>query len=152
LQTNRVSEWIATVFFIGHLPLAPGTWSSFAALLVWWLAMGNISVVLFITLTVIIAAVGVVTSSQIVRHSQVTDPSRIVIDEWAGQWISLWGVPFHWGYGLGAFLLFRLFDIWKPYPISRMEKLPLGWGVMADDLGAGFLALISIHLIRLMGS
>jgi len=151
LQPNRVSEWVATVFFVGHLPLAPGTWGSLAALIVWWQVIGNLSLVLFIGLTVLITAVGIISSSQIVRRSQVSDPSRIVIDEWAGQWVALWGVPLQWGYGLGAFLLFRLFDIWKPYPISRMEKLPHGWGVMADDLGAGFLALICIHLIRLMG-
>lgn len=151
MQPNRVSEWIATVFYVGHLPVAPGTWGSCAALIVWWLVIGNLSLVWFIILTIIVTFVGVIVSSKIVHHSQVKDPSRIVIDEWAGQWVALWGIPVHWGYGLGAFLLFRLFDIWKPYPINRMEKMPSGWGVMADDLGAGLLALICLHLIRLLG-
>jgi len=121
------------------------------ALIVWWLTVGKLSLGLFITLTVIVTVVGVLTSSRIVQRSPVRDPSRIVIDEWVGQWVALWGVPVQWGYGLAAFLLFRLFDIWKPYPINRMEKMPAGWGVMADDLGAGLLALICIHLFRLIG-
>ena len=68
------------------------------------------------------------------------DPSEIVIDEVAGMWIALIGIPITWPGMVAAFLLFRLFDIWKPGPIDRLQNLPGGWGVMMDDVAAGALA------------
>ncbi len=68
------------------------------------------------------------------------DPSEIVIDEVAGMWLALIGIPVTWPGMLAAFLLFRLFDVWKPGPINRLQNLPGGWGVMMDDVAAGALA------------
>ena len=68
------------------------------------------------------------------------DPSEIVIDEVAGMWLALIGIPVTWPGLLAAFLLFRLFDVWKPGPIDRLQNLPGGWGVMMDDIAAGAVA------------
>ncbi len=66
-----------------------------------------------------------------------SDPSEVVIDELAGQWFALIALPHTIGYGIAAFVLFRIFDIFKPPPIKQLERLPGGWGVMLDDVAAG---------------
>ena len=68
------------------------------------------------------------------------DPSEVVSDEVAGMWLALIGIPVTWPGLLAAFLLFRLFDVWKPGPINRLQNLPGGWGVMMDDVAAGAVA------------
>jgi phosphatidylglycerophosphatase A len=77
------------------------------------------------------------------------DPGRIVIDETCGQLIALFLVTPGWKELLLAFILFRIFDILKPYPIKKLEALPHGWGIMADDVGAGLAAAVSLRLILL---
>lgn len=77
------------------------------------------------------------------------DPSRVVVDEMVGVWITLLAAPVgHMGYGLAAFALFRLFDIWKPLGVRRMEALPGGVGVMMDDILAGFYGFIVLIAAR----
>jgi len=83
-----------------------------------------------------------------VNHSSEKDPSRIVIDEWAGQWICFIGIPVDWRFALGGFVLFRLFDIVKPPPVRNLESLTGGWGIMADDIAGGVLALICLQGYR----
>ncbi len=75
------------------------------------------------------------------------DPSEVVIDEVAGMWIALLGAPLTAPHLLAAFLLFRLFDVWKPGPIDRLQNLPGGWGVMADDVAAGAVAGLLVALM-----
>lgn len=73
------------------------------------------------------------------------DPSRIVVDELVGVWVAMLGVPVNWLNLLLAFGLFRLFDIWKPMGIRKLEKLSGGWGVMMDDVAAGVVAAVCLH-------
>jgi len=151
---------------VGYFPIAPGTLGALVGvglyLTLWaWLyqvleanaARGGLSllyifapqlaVMLLIILIVSIAGVWAATRAE--KTTQVKDPSIVVIDEVAGQMIALLSGPFWihtWWSVLSAFILFRLFDIWKPYPIRRLEALESGLGIMADDLLAGVYALI----------
>jgi phosphatidylglycerophosphatase A len=79
------------------------------------------------------------------------DPSCVVIDEVAGQMLAFTGIPLHWKSLLLAFILFRVFDIWKPPPLKRLEQIPGGAGIMLDDIGAGVYALAAIHLLLHFG-
>ncbi len=83
------------------------------------------------------------------RESGRHDPQFVVIDEVAGQWIALLGSPADFRHGVIAFILFRLFDITKPFPVRRLEKLPEGWGIVFDDVAAGLYALGVASVLRL---
>ena len=143
----QISDWTATCLKVGTLPLAPGTWASLVALVVWYSVIDYINPILFILLTLIIFAVGVYTSSIVSSASSSRDPSRVVIDEWVGQWVALFFVPRSICLGVIAFLLFRIFDIWKPLYIKKLEKYSGGLGIMLDDVGAGTITLIIMHVI-----
>ena len=84
--------------------------------------------------------IGGIASDTIVKNSKEHDPSRIVIDEWVGQWVALSMMPVNIRTGIVAFVAFRIFDIIKPGPVRKMEKIPGGWGIMADDVMAGIMA------------
>jgi phosphatidylglycerophosphatase A len=83
------------------------------------------------------------------RESGRHDPGFVVIDEVAGQWIALLGSPADWKHGLIALVLFRLFDITKPFPARQLERLPAGWGIVFDDVAAGLYAWGVAALLRL---
>ncbi len=145
MKDARLSDWIATVGKVGTLPFAPGTWGSLVALIAWFLIHDWLTPHLFIVVTIIIFIVGVITSTIVEKNSSSHDPSRVVIDEWVGQWVALAYLPKTIGFGIAGFLLFRLFDIWKPWPIRKLDEIPNGWGIMLDDVGAGLFALIIIQ-------
>ncbi len=149
-MNRSTAEWVSTVFKIGYLPLAPGTWCSLVAAGIWLLLFQNTTPFLLPVLTLIIFFTGVKASQVLVNHSSEKDPSRIVVDEWAGQWICFIGIPVDWRYALGGFVLFRLFDIVKPPPVRNFESLSGGWGIMVDDIAAGVLALICLQAYRLL--
>jgi phosphatidylglycerophosphatase A len=94
-------------------------------------------------------ASGVPAATIAARESGRHDPGFVVIDEVAGQWITLLFSPADWPHGLIALVLFRLFDITKPFPIRRLERLPDGWGIVFDDVAAGLYALGVASLLRL---
>ena len=121
-----------------------------AALCVWFGVINYITPIYFILLTSIIFVIGVITSTIVARENSSPDPSRVVIDEWVGQWIALFFIPKSLYYGLISFVLFRIFDIWKPLYIKQMEKYSGGFGIMMDDVGAGVAALILTHVISLI--
>lgn len=150
MNKEQLSDWIATCCKVGTLPIAPGTWGSLAALSVWFLVINYITPLYFILLTSIIFAIGVITSTIVSRDLSSPDPSRVVIDEWVGQWVALFFIPKSIYYGLISFVLFRIFDIWKPLYIKQMEKYSGGFGIMMDDVGAGAAALIFTHVILLL--
>jgi phosphatidylglycerophosphatase A len=137
----ELSEWLATCFKIGHLPIAPGTWGSLAAVIGWWLWLQYLDPLVFIVLIITIFIIGVFATNIIIDHTGEKDPSRIVLDEVAGQWLGLLVLPDGALYIAAAFISFRLLDIIKPWPIRQLEKFPKGWGVMLDDMLAGILTL-----------
>ena len=95
---------------------------------------------------VAITLTGIPPSTVVARESGAEDPGFVVIDEVAGQMIALIGAPLAWKYLLAGFILFRSFDIVKPFPLRRLEKLPGGTGIMMDDVGAGLYALVLLQL------
>ena len=147
-MNTKLANYFSTVIKIGYLPLAPGTWGSLAALAFWYLILPTISSITFIVTIVIIFVLGIYTSSITERVLGEIDPSIIVIDEWVGQWIALLFLPKSFVWGIVAFALFRLFDIWKPYPIHRLDNIKGGFGIMIDDVLAGIYALIGVQLLR----
>jgi phosphatidylglycerophosphatase A len=122
---------VATVFGIGYAPIAPGTFGSAAGLVVWWLLPASPAVHAAAILTLF--AAGSWSGSVAERHFGRTDPGQVVIDEVMGMLVTLFMNPAGWIGVLLAFFLFRLFDVIKPYPSDRLEKLHGGVGVMADD-------------------
>ncbi len=94
-------------------------------------------------------AVGVPAATIVERESGRTDPGFVVVDEVIGQWIALLFCPVDWRHGIIALLLFRIFDITKPFPVRRFERLPAGWGIVFDDVAAGLYALGIASLLRI---
>ena len=139
---NKIAEIASTVFYIGRLPLAPGTWCSFIAFLSWFYLRFYIEGVFILYASLILFFIGVAVST---IHSEVIkkdDPSEIVIDEWVGQWIALWLIPHSFYWGFASFVFFRFFDISKLGPVKGMDDIKSGTGIMMDDVVAGILALL----------
>ena len=147
-MNRKVAELIGTVFNIGKLPLAPGTWSSFFAVLVWYIFFRELNPTYFLLINIILFFLGLISSEIIIKNSNDHDPSKIVIDEWVGQWISLLFLPITLINAVIGFILFRFFDISKLKPISYMEKIQGGWGIMLDDVLAGLLTLIILYSVN----
>jgi phosphatidylglycerophosphatase A len=159
---------------VGYLPIAPGTWGSAVgvgiylllheAIVQWLFSTGEIKLkiftdVPFLILTVLLLAViailsfaGTWAATRVERIYGRKDPGKVVVDEVAGQLITFLFIPFvspWWVIAIG-FFLFRAFDIWKPYPIRRLEALESGLGIMADDVLAGIYAAIVLSVIALI--
>lgn len=141
----KLSKIIASVCGIGFIGKGGGTVASVFYCIVWFLLPG-FSPVLQISLLIIVLITGV-WSSAMVEKIWGHDSSRIVIDEVAGMLIALLFVPVKIEYVLAALILFRFFDILKPLGIKKMEKLPSGWGVMADDVLSGIYAFVVIQAV-----
>jgi len=144
----KISEWIATCFKVGYLPLAPGTWGSIFAILVWWVLLKDLDLFIFGIVIILFFFIGIIVSNIIIDQNGDNDPSHIIIDELVGQWLALWMLPDGSFYIIIVFILFRFFDIIKPWPIRFMEQLPKGLGVMCDDLAAGLITLILTQIIN----
>ena len=138
----KLAELIGTGFYVGRLPIAPGTWGSLAALLVWYIVKPAINDPLFLLITGGIFFAGIAAAEILIKAWDDTDPKSVVIDEWVGMWIALYLVPHDIKWGLIAFLFFRLFDILKPGPIQLMDDMHDAIGVMMDDVAAGILACL----------
>jgi phosphatidylglycerophosphatase A len=139
---------LATVFGVGYIPFAPGTFGSAVGLLVWWLLPASVAAqaIAIVALFVIGSWSGGVAE----HHFGGTDPSYVVIDEVMGMLITLFLNPVGgWG-AVGAFLLFRLADVVKPFPSNRLESLPGGVGVMADDAMAAVYANLALRAALLL--
>lgn len=143
---DKIAYLLSTGFYVGKLPIAPGTFGTLVAIpliLVYWdkgiLAQISISLAVFF--------VGIWASTVVSQNFSNDDPDFVVIDEIAGLMVSMIGIKPTWEYILIAFILFRIFDILKPFPIKRFEKLEAGLGIMADDVVAGIYVLILMHII-----
>jgi phosphatidylglycerophosphatase A len=149
---DYVSIAIATVG-VGFIPLAPGTWGSLVGVLIFLLytginAFSNYSTIAWIVFIILVCAIGIFASQQAERIFDEEDPQRVVVDEVAGQLIAYSSVAvIDWKHLLVGFVLFRLFDIWKPYPINKLQDLHGGFGVMADDILAGIYAAMIIYTL-----
>ena len=140
----RLGLAIATVGGIGYAPVAPGTFGSAAGLIVWWLLPASPLVQGIAILAIFVAGSWGGTIAE--RHFGRTDPGQVVIDEVMGMLITLFLNPVGWIGALAGFILFRIFDVIKPYPANRLEQLHGGVGVMADD---GMAAIYANLVLRL---
>ena len=145
----KISEWIATCFKVGYLPLAPGTWGCVFAILLWWAFLKNVNIYIFVILIIFSFLIGIIASNIVIDQKGDADPSYIIIDELVGQWLALLFIPQEYFYIVISFISFRFFDIIKPWPISLIEKLPKGLGVMSDDFIAGLITLVLIQIIHI---
>lgn len=141
---RRAAEWLAAGLGSGWLPRAPGTWGSLAALWPgWWLWRQGEGVLLGAVIG--ITLLGCAVCAVVLPTLEEQDPGWIVIDEWAGQWLTIAvAAPFvalSWPWLIACFVAFRLFDITKPWPIRRLEHAgPAWWSIIADDLAAALMA------------
>ncbi len=168
----RFAIFIATACGLGYIPKAPGTFGALLGAAIYarvavafplavvpdigrptlgmsagWLALTELPV------AIAIAIIGVWASGRTARYHGAKDPQFVVIDEVSGQNLTnLLGLaPANWKYLLLGFILFRLFDIWKPFPVRQAESLPGGWGIMADDWVAAIYAAIGLWIARAAG-
>jgi phosphatidylglycerophosphatase A len=168
----HISLLLATWFGLGYLPKAPGTWGALGAMaLALLMAWGNArnhaaasgspangdfwTTGLLpdsgeVAITLMIAVMGVIVAGRAARYSQIEDPQWVVVDEVSGQlltyYLFFWRLPLNWKSWLLGFILFRAFDIWKPFPARQLEHLPGGWGIMADDWMAGIYAALVLQV------
>ncbi len=151
-QPPFIPRLIATGFGSGYCPIAPGTMGALLATLIWfgvsYLLPTNLLVWLNIGLILLFTIAGIWATNQ-VEPFWGEDPARVVVDEMVGVWIALLAAPAgSIGYGIAAFLLFRLLDIFKPLGIRQMERFPRGVGVMMDDILAGIYSMIILMVIK----
>ncbi len=148
--------WLVGTFFgVGTLRPGPGTWGSTATVLLWAGFAQYFPESLRSPLNILLAAlavgIGIPAATRVSRASGKKDPQHVVIDEVAGQLITLVAAPLHWKPMLAGLILFRVFDIWKPFPVRNLEKLPAGTGIVMDDVAAGVYALILMQLLLRFG-
>ena len=138
---KTLARMLATWFGCGYAPKAPGTAGSFGALAIaWWLPLPPLG---FGLLALLLAGPAIWAADVTARESGLNDPQIVVVDEVLGQWLTLAGASvLNWKSWLGALVLFRLFDIWKPVPVRQLERLPGGLGIVADDAMAGLYAAL----------
>jgi len=143
---------IATGFGSGYVPIAPGTAGAAVGCLGLWLYIYFIGIenywyfqIGFLLITILTTILGAIATREVEKEWG-EDPSKVVIDEIIGVWISLLFLPLTWQNILLGFILFRFFDITKPFGIRRLEAIKNGWGVMLDDVLAGIYANFCLQL------
>lgn len=152
---------MTSCFGLGWLPIAPGTWGSLPPMFILGLmgSLGSGSVAIAIVMGLVMlwgSAVCVLLAPSAIAETGSKDPGEVVVDEVAGQAVCFLVVPFmsvpsmtgiqFWIVAIAGFLLFRVFDIFKPWPANRLENLPKGWGILADDLMAGLYAGVCLWI------
>jgi len=145
----KLAKIISTFLGLGLFPLAPGTLASLVVVLLYKFFLQPISWPIHLLIFVAIFFLGVYTSSVYSKSLNLKDPGKIVIDEVAGQWLALFLIGPDWTWLAVSFILFRFFDIIKPLGIKKLENLPYGWGIMADDVGTGLAVNIMLQVARL---
>jgi len=145
---RKVNYFVATFFYCGYFPIAPGTFASLIAGLIGYLFLTNFSLFSFVIFFLLITVAGFVTSGAVAEYEGKKDPSIVVVDEASGIIISMLIVSlFYQNHLINlilSFLFFRLYDISKIFPVNKMEKINGGSGIMLDDIVAGMMAALSV--------
>jgi phosphatidylglycerophosphatase A len=141
---SLVPALVATAFGSGYAPIAPGTAGSAVGLLLWW-PLSTLSPLVQAVAIVVVSLVGVAAATHVARAVALKDPAIVVVDEVVGMWLTLFALPLTPVTAAVGFLLFRALDVWKPFPARRLEFLPGGWGIVADDLMVGLYANLLIR-------
>ena len=142
---RRLGLFIATCGYIGYAPVAPGTFGSAAGLAVFAVVRSSGSPVVEAVTIVVLFLIGVWSGTEAEHHFGGIDPAPVVMDEVVGMLITLAFIPVTWTGALVGFLVFRVFDVFKPWPAARFERLPGGLGVMADDGMAALYSNLVMH-------
>jgi phosphatidylglycerophosphatase A len=145
---SHPAGWIATALGAGVSPRAPGTAGSLVSLLPWWFLLRDLPLGWYVVVLAVGFGLGVWACSVSDRRLGLHDHGALVWDEVIGMWISLLGAPPRWPWLVAGFVLFRLFDIWKPWPVRWADRgVHGGFGVMLDDVVAGVYALIVLQVL-----
>ena len=149
-MSSRLTEFLATFFYIGYIPFAPGTFASLAGLFLAGTFANHPA--MFLTILILITILGFISCNKIERIKGVKDPGCAVIDEVSGIMIALFLLPVDAKIYLITFFLFRAFDMFKIYPINRLESLQGGAGIMMDDIVSGLYANVTMQIaLRICG-
>jgi phosphatidylglycerophosphatase A len=146
--SDRLALGIATGGYAGYTRIAPGTVGSLVGLLL-YIAFAATPALIQVALVGALFGVGVWAADQAERIVKIVDPPQVVVDEIVGMWVAVLFLPHRIGYLLGAFLLFRLFDIVKPFPAKQAERLHGGWGIMTDDVIAALYANGALQVVAI---
>lgn len=165
-KKHTTSDWLSLAFStlgVGYLPLAPGTWGSMVGVAVYvaaaWLSfeyqglIGGLACFAIVAfLMTALCIVSFLASKRTAELMDGKDPQIVVVDEFAGQLLTFAFISFtlSWPLILTGFILFRVFDIWKPYPIKHFEEIPDGIGIVADDLVAGVYAGVVLSVFKVV--
>ena len=150
MNSGKLAVQIATLFGAGNVGGAPGTVGSLLGLMLYvmtLLAGGAPAVAIFFAWLLVFS---IWSSAAAARHLGQKDPACVVIDEVVGMWVTLIGTQSHGPMLLAGFLLFRAFDIAKPFPIRKIESLPGGCGIVLDDVAAGIYANVSLRVAAIL--
>ena len=162
-----MKKLLVSIFGLGYLPYAPGTWGSLPvaiifALIVYFGASAGLAAATMAVLATLGSLICIKLAPYVISTTGKNDPREMVTDEFAGQALTFFAIciinPYMvskgqaWAIAGMGLLLFRMFDIFKPWPIKKIEKLPTGWGILTDDLAAGIYAGLLFFLINLAGS
>ncbi len=145
---SALARFLGTFFYLGYAPKGPGTAGSLGALAIAWglnayLGISGAWIGLF---GLLLIAPAIWAAGRMAKDTGSKDPQIVVIDEVVGQWMTLAGaLTLNWKSWLGAFLLFRAFDIWKPPPVRQLERVPGGSGIVLDDAMAGIYAALVLY-------
>ncbi|NTV02051.1 MAG: phosphatidylglycerophosphatase A [Chlorobiaceae bacterium] len=143
-----VAKAAGSVLGVGYIPFAPGTFGSLVAALAYFVFPAIAPLQWLVPLIVVTSVLGV-WAGGVMEEEYGEDPSAVVIDELAGQWLALAALPATPVVVLLSFLLFRFYDIVKPGLVDKAQSLPGGWGIMVDDLLAGLLANVTVRIVML---
>ena len=147
---EKIVLGIATVAGAGYLKF-PGTFGSFVAVLLWAACAAlKITEPFYLCLILFLIVLGTIVATASEKILKKVDPGEVVIDEVVGILITFYSVPFSLKYAVIGFILFRLYDILKPFPINVIQKFPKGYGIMLDDILAGFCSFIILKVLCLI--
>jgi len=138
---------IASFFYVGFIPVIPGTFGSLAAFPIYYFLVLAGSRQIYLGTIVGIILLGFWAAGRAEADSKIVDPSFVVLDEVAGQLITLFLIPVSWKFWIIGFVIFRLMDIVKPFPAGQAERLPGGFGIMLDDVMAGIYSNLILQLV-----
>ena len=149
---RRLHHWIAFGFGSGLASWAPGTFGTLAAVPLYWL-LQPLSLAAYIALLLVFSGIGVWACGRTARELGSKDPSAIVWDEVVGYLLAMTGSPGGWPWAVAGFVVFRLFDIWKPWPVRVLDqRVTGGLGIILDDLAAGAMAWAVLWLAAAVGA
>ncbi len=145
-----LSKLVSTFFGLGFIPFAPGTLTSIAVVLLYKYYLYRLSWPVYALILILLFIIGVYASTKYSSALNKKDPRKIVIDEALGQLLVLFRMSDAWFPVLSCFVLFRVFDIAKPFPIKKIEKVSAGWGIMLDDVVAAVYAGVIVNLYLIL--